>query len=47
MGPNIVVFNDVTIAPPYKVENVCGTPDSRQFAYIKKIVSFIYILFLL
>lgn len=37
-GPNIVVFNDVTITNPYKVENVTGNPDSRQLTYIKKIV---------
>lgn len=38
-GPNIVVFNDVTITPPYKLENVTGSPESRQLAYVKKIVS--------
>lgn len=38
-GPNIVVFNDVTITPPYKVENVTGNPDSRQYTYVRKIVS--------
>lgn len=37
-GPNIVVFNDVTITPPYKLENVTGSPESRQLAYVKKIV---------
>lgn len=40
-GPNIVVFNDVTITPPYKVENVGGSPDSPQLTYVKKIVSII------
>jgi hypothetical protein len=38
MGPNIVVFNDVTIKPPYKVENIGGAPESRQLKYVKKIV---------
>lgn len=38
MGPNIVVFNDVTIKPPYKIENITGNPDSRQVTYVKKIV---------
>lgn len=38
MGPNIVVFNDVTIKPPYRVENVTGMPNSKQFSYIKKMV---------
>lgn len=37
-GPNIVVFQDVTITPPYKVDNVVGSPDSRQLTYVKKIV---------
>jgi len=37
-GPNIVVFNDVTITPPYKLENVTGSPESRQLAYVKKMV---------
>lgn len=37
-GPNIVVFRDVTIKPPYKVENMSGQPGSRQFTYIKKVV---------
>lgn len=37
-GPNIVVFNDVVIAPPYAVDNVTGAPGSRQLTYVKKIV---------
>ncbi|XP_029714195.1 LSM12 homolog A [Aedes albopictus] len=37
-GPNIVVFQDVTITPPYKVENVNGPPESRQLTHVKKIV---------
>ncbi|XP_055316892.1 LSM12 homolog A-like [Sitodiplosis mosellana] len=37
-GPNIVVFNDVTIKPPYKLEDVNGSPDSRQLKYVRKIV---------
>ncbi|XP_062539215.1 LSM12 homolog A-like [Armigeres subalbatus] len=37
-GPNIVVFQDVTITPPYKVDNVNGSPESRQLTYVKKIV---------
>ncbi|GAB0098830.1 LSM12 homolog A [Sergentomyia squamirostris] len=37
-GPNIVVFNDVTISPPYKVDNIAGNPDSKQLTYVKKIV---------
>lgn len=37
-GPNIVVFNDVIIAPPYTVDSVTGAPGSRQLTYVKKIV---------
>lgn len=37
-GPNIVVFTDVTISPPYKVENVIGNRESREFVYVTKIV---------
>ncbi|XP_031629326.1 protein LSM12 homolog A [Contarinia nasturtii] len=37
-GPNIIVFNDVTIKPPYKLEDVNGNPESRQLTYVKKIV---------
>lgn len=37
-GPNIVVFNDVIIKPPYKAEDINGNPDSRQLKYVKKIV---------
>lgn len=35
---NIVVYNDVVIKPPYRVENISGTPDSRQFTYVRKMV---------
>lgn len=38
MDSNIVVFNDVVIKPPYRVENVSGNPESRQFTYVKKMV---------
>uniref|UniRef100_A0A2M4ADI3 AD domain-containing protein n=1 Tax=Anopheles triannulatus TaxID=58253 RepID=A0A2M4ADI3_9DIPT len=39
-GPNIVVFKEVIIKPPYKVENVhTNAPsDQRQLSYVKKIV---------
>lgn len=33
-----MVFNDVTIKPPYKADDVIGSPDSRQLKYVKKIV---------
>lgn len=38
IGSNIVVFNDVTIKPPYRVEDIVGNTDSRQFVYVKKMV---------
>lgn len=38
MGSNIVVFNDVVIRPPYRVENVTGHQGSKQLNYVKKIV---------
>lgn len=37
-GPNIVVFNDVVIKPPYKLEDVNGSPESRELTYVKKLV---------
>lgn len=37
-GPNIVVFNDVVITPPYTVDSVNGNPGTRQYTYVKKIV---------
>jgi len=38
MGQSIVVFNDVIIKPPYKLENVTGHSDTRRLNYVKKIV---------
>lgn len=37
-GPDIVVFNDVVIKPPYTVDSVTGPYGSRQMTYVKKIV---------
>ncbi|KAG5682936.1 hypothetical protein PVAND_012254 [Polypedilum vanderplanki] len=39
-GPDIVVFNDVLIKPPYRVENVEATTSGRQreLDYVKKLV---------
>uniref|UniRef100_A0A6M2DJE1 Uncharacterized protein n=1 Tax=Xenopsylla cheopis TaxID=163159 RepID=A0A6M2DJE1_XENCH len=37
-GPNIVVYNQVTINPPYKPENVVGNSESREYTYVKKVV---------
>jgi hypothetical protein len=39
-GPDIVVFNDVIIKPPYQVENVEATANDkqRQVEYVKKLV---------
>lgn len=39
-GPDIIVFNEVTIKPPYKAENVeVQSENHRQLEYIKKLVS--------
>jgi hypothetical protein len=44
-GPDIVVFNDVLIRPPYRVENVevitatCSSGKQRELDYVKKLVS--------
>ncbi|XP_015602012.1 protein LSM12 homolog A [Cephus cinctus] len=37
-GPNIVVWDNVTIIPPYKVENVQGDKDSKAYTHVKKVV---------
>lgn len=38
-GSNIVVFNNVTIFPPYKVANVhCENTDSGAYKHVKKVV---------
>jgi len=39
-GPDIVVFNDVIIHPPYKPENVEVNPGGKtqQLEYVKKLV---------
>lgn len=37
-GANIVVFNNVTIRPPYKVDNVHGNADSGAYRHVKKVV---------
>ncbi|XP_020709843.1 protein LSM12 homolog A-like [Athalia rosae] len=37
-GPNIVVLNDVTIAPPYKLDNVHGNEQSKAYNHIRKVV---------
>lgn len=41
-GPNIVVFDKITIIPPYKIENVqcSGNSDEKAFNHIKKVVSY-------
>lgn len=38
MGANILVFNDVTIRPPYRLENVHGHQGSKQLNYVRKMV---------
>lgn len=37
-GANIVVFNNVTIRPPYKVDNVHGNTESGAYRHVKKVV---------
>lgn len=37
-GANIVVFNNVTIRPPYKVDNVHGNVESGAYRHVKKVV---------
>lgn len=36
-GPDIVVFSDVYIRAPYKIENVSGGK-TQQLEYVKKLV---------
>lgn len=38
MGTSIVVFNDVKIRPPYRLENVSGNHGSKQLNYVRKMV---------
>ncbi|XP_022114112.1 protein LSM12 homolog [Pieris rapae] len=37
-GQSIRVYNQVTITPPYKVDNVIGETDSKSYNYIRKFV---------
>ncbi|XP_067012667.2 protein LSM12 homolog A [Anabrus simplex] len=37
-GPNIVVFDQVTITPPYKLDNIRGNTESKAFTHIRKVV---------
>ncbi|XP_011305293.1 protein LSM12 homolog [Fopius arisanus] len=37
-GQNIVVWEDVTIVPPYKVDNVHGNAESKSYLHVRKIV---------
>ncbi|XP_069678790.1 protein LSM12 [Periplaneta americana] len=37
-GSNIVVFDTVTITPPYKLDNVRGHADCKALTHIKKVV---------
>ncbi|GLG96307.1 hypothetical protein R5R35_012284 [Gryllus longicercus] len=37
-GHNIVVFDQVTITPPYKLENIKGNTESKAFMHIRKVV---------
>ncbi|XP_004535315.1 protein LSM12 homolog A [Ceratitis capitata] len=38
-GPNIQIFNEVTVSPPYRVENVISTSNNKSLCnYIKKMI---------
>lgn len=37
-GQNIVVWDTVTISPPYKVENIQGNSDDKAYTHVKKVV---------
>ncbi|XP_063984841.1 protein LSM12 homolog A [Diachasmimorpha longicaudata] len=37
-GQNIVVWDDVTIVPPYKTDNVHGNAESKSYLHVRKIV---------
>ncbi|XP_015115888.1 protein LSM12 homolog A [Diachasma alloeum] len=37
-GQNIVVWDDVTIVPPYKVDNVHGNAESKSYLHVRKVV---------
>ncbi|XP_012270000.1 protein LSM12 homolog A-like [Orussus abietinus] len=37
-GQNIVVFNDVTIKPPYKLDNVHGDENTPAYKHVRKVV---------
>lgn len=39
-GPNIVVWDSVTIAPPYKLDNVHAKEESKAYTHVRKVVSF-------
>lgn len=39
-GPDIMVFNEIRICPPYKPENVIGpVGKQRELEYVRKLVS--------
>ncbi|XP_046995244.1 protein LSM12 homolog [Schistocerca americana] len=37
-GPNILVFEQITITPPYKLENIRGDSESKAFLHIRKVM---------
>ncbi|KAK0098240.1 hypothetical protein PV326_010139 [Microctonus aethiopoides] len=38
-GQNIVVWDDVTIVPPYKVDNVHGNIESKPYLHVRKVLN--------
>lgn len=37
-GQNIVVWDNVTIVPPYKLDNIHGNVESKPFQQVRKVV---------
>lgn len=37
-GPDIIVFDEIKIVPPYKLENIIGNADSKAYNHIRKMV---------
>lgn len=37
-GPDIIIFDEIKIVPPYKLENIVGNTDSKSYNHIRKLV---------
>lgn len=40
-GQNIIVWDKVTISPPYKLNNIYGNEESKPYQHVRKIVSIV------